>query len=459
VGGSPATGGAGMPSGVTVQLDKKHQIIDGFGLGSAWSTTAPPWETLFGTTGGGLGLSIMRVAMRPDGVLSGMRPPTSYNAKLIGFALSAPADCKDNNNTQKGGHLQPRCYDSWATTLATFAKQQGLYAMGVASEPDFASCGSTIGPPCNGDFDSMVFTAKEMVAFINVLGPKLKDANVKLLGPEPAEWLHLWSNLSASGSVIPSHPNSSDPLSCGCFRGALSEVCASTCDDGNGYDYGHWLAKDPTAWAFIDIIGTHEFDTQVAEPWPSDVDGGKRTKQIWQTEMSGIMHWPEQGPSSDISNGVAVAGWIHSALVVGEASAWLYAGFQPLGSNDNEGLALQGSTILTKRAYTLGNYSKFVRPGYVMVEVAGNSNGSLLLSAYSGTDAGADSTIIVAVNKGTTDATLPISISGGGATPTSCMPYVTSATDNLAPRTNLPVMSAAFNATLPSNSVTTFVCK
>jgi hypothetical protein len=33
------------------------------------------------------------------------------------------------------------------------------------------------------------------------------------------------------------------------------------------------------------------------------------------TEMSGVKWWPEQGPSSDINNGVAVAGWIHSALV------------------------------------------------------------------------------------------------------------------------------------------------
>ena len=49
---------------------------------------------------------------------------------------------------------------------------------------------------------------------------------------------------------------------------------------GNGYDYGHWLAKDATAWGLIDIIGTHEYDTQKAEPWPSDVDGGKRSKTV-----------------------------------------------------------------------------------------------------------------------------------------------------------------------------------
>ena len=91
--------------------------------------------------------------------------------------------------------------------------------------------------------------------------------------------------------------------------------------------------------------------------------------------MSGVHYWPNEGPSSDIANGVVVAEWIHSALVVGEASAWLYWWYQ--ASGDNEGLIISTSS-LTKRGYTLGNYAKFVRPGYVMVDVTGNSNASLL---------------------------------------------------------------------------------
>ncbi|HYQ15625.1 MAG TPA: hypothetical protein VEQ58_07705, partial [Polyangiaceae bacterium] len=231
--------------------------------------------------------------------------------------------------------------------------------------------------------------------------------------------------------------------------------CASACtDEGKGYDYGHWLAKDATAWAAIDIVGTHEYDTQKAEAWPSDVDGGKRSKPVWETEVSGVMYWPEQGPSSDIKNGIAVAQWIHSALVVGEASAWLYWWYT--ASGDNEGLLATGSSALTKRCYTLGNYSKFVRPGYVMVEVVGNSNTDLLLSAFNG----AEGTVLVAINKGSTDATVPIAISGG-TVPASCTPYVTasSASDNLKAGTAVPVSGGSFAASLASTSVTTFVCK
>ena len=126
----------------------------------------------------------------------------------------------------------------------------------VSNEPDFASCGQTIGPPCNGDYDTTLYTAKEMVAFVKVLGPKLKTAGVKLLAPEASEWLHFWSNVSATGSTVSSHRDSSDPLKCGCFVGKTT-ACSSTCISGGGYDYGHWLYKDMTAWGLIDIIGVH----------------------------------------------------------------------------------------------------------------------------------------------------------------------------------------------------------
>jgi glucuronoarabinoxylan endo-1,4-beta-xylanase len=453
-GGTTATGGGtGTATGVTVQLDETHQTIEGFGLNTALSSATPNWDQFYTTTGTGLGLSIVRVAMQSNGSLSGAVPPSSYNAKVIGSPWTAPANCKDNNSTTKGGHLLTSCYDSWSTSIANFAKNNKLYAMGAANEPDFASCGSSIGPPCNGDYDTMVYTATEMVNFIKVLGPKMKAAGVKLIAPEASEWLHMWSNASATGSTVASHPNSSDPLKCGCFSNDPTTTgCSSTCASGGGYDYGHWLAKDATAWAAIDILGTHEYDTQKACPWPSDVDGGKRSKTVYETEVSGVMYWPEQGPSSDINNGVVVGGWIHSALVVGEASAWLYWWYQT--SSDNEGVLLSTSS-LTKRAYVMGNYAKFVRPGYVMVGVNGNTNTNLLLSAFSATDG---TVVVVAINKGSAAANVPITIAGGTA-PASCTPYVTSSSANIAAGTAVTVTGGAFTAALAATTVTSFVCK
>jgi glucuronoarabinoxylan endo-1,4-beta-xylanase len=240
---------------------------------------------------------------------------------------------------------------------------------------------------------------------------------------------------------------SSDPLKCGFPPSPIAAACTT----GGGYDYGHYLYKDATAWGAFDIIGVHEYDTQHAEPWPSDVPS---KKTVWQTEMSGVKWWPQQGPSSDIANGIAVAGWIHDALTTGQVSAWLWWWYQATATNDNEGLLLMSGTD-TKRHWVLGNYSKFIRPGYTRVDVTGTIPTGVLLSAYKGTDG---TVVVVAINQGTSSVTVPISIAGGTA-PASLTPWVTSMTDNLASKTAVTVSSASFSATLAATTVTTFVGK
>jgi glucuronoarabinoxylan endo-1,4-beta-xylanase len=164
--------------------------------------------------------------------------------------------------------------------------------------------------------------------------------------------------------------------------------------------------------------------------------------------MSGVKWWPEQGPSSDINNGVAVAGWVHNALTVGEANAWLW--WWENGSSTNEGLLLNGT--ITKRFYTFGNFTRFVRPGYTRVEITGEIPTDVLLTAYSGQD----NVVIVAINQDSSAADVPITIAGGTA-PSSLTPHRTSASENLAPQSPVTVSNGTFTASLPAMSVTTFV--
>ena len=439
-GGTTSAGGSTgtPPGGVTVNLDQTKQVMDGFGITNTWAPALSDSEAdaLFDPTKG-LGLSILRVGMGSDGnpvssnIFSDIKKAKARGVdKFIGTLWTAPAKCRDNNSEYGGGHLLTSCYDSWATTIAAFPGQVksnagvDLYAMSVQNEPDY--CGFNGLDPCSANYSGMLYTAAEMVAFMKVVGPNLRalDPPVKVVAPETSEWVHLWTNDSAPGST--------NPL--------------------NGkYDYGHALAKDPEAWAQVDIVGTHQYDTQVAEPWPSDVP---QTKPIWMTEMSGIKWWPEQGPSSDINNGVAVAGWIHDAIVNGLASAWIWWWYKVSSTDDNEGLILKDGTD-TKRHYTLGHYSRFIRPGYTRVDIAGESPKDVLLSAYRGADG---TVVVVAINKGTASATLPIRIDGG-TVPASLTPWVTSASDNLASKTAVTVSGGSFTATLASMTVTTFVGK
>jgi glucuronoarabinoxylan endo-1,4-beta-xylanase len=476
-GGSATGGNGGASSGaVTVQLGQTEQTIQGFGINDNWGQqfSSSVADSLFTTTSG-IGLTILRTGMSDGGAfyntfessnMSALKSRAGTDAKVIGSVWSPPGSCKSGqtpldsqNPVNNGGHVMSSCFDSWSTTIANFAGSNGFYAMSIGNEPDFASCGNS--DPCNGNYPTTLFTASEMTTWVKMAGPKLKAKNVKVIAPEASEWIHTWSNVSA-GPDVGGH-DSSDPLKCGCFPDKNPTSCASSCSSGGGYDYGHVLAADATAWGAIDILGVHEYDSQVAYPWPSDVNGGKPNKEIWQTEMSGVKWWPEQGPSCDINNGVAVAGWIHSALVDGQASAWLWWWYQAYNTDDNEGLLLKsgtsnsscGSTNPTKRFYTLGNYSKFIRPGYKRVDISGTAPSGVLLSAYAGSDG---TVVIVAINKNTSAVSVPISIAGGTA-PASLTPNVTSSSDNLKAGTAVTVSGGSFTAMLGATTVTTFVGK
>jgi O-glycosyl hydrolase len=445
MGGMGATGGVDPMGPVTIQLTQTHQKIDGFGINDTYASGTLPAK-LFDASQD-IGLTILRVGMSSSGGFITSSAATAdmqmvkgvTGSKIVGSCWTAPANCKSNNSENDGGHLNTSCYNSWAKTITDFATKNSLYAMSLGNEPEFASCGSN--DPCNGNYPTMLYTANEMVAFAKVAGPMLQAAGIKVIAPETSEWNHLWSNVSAGPD--PGGKNSSDPLKCG------FPPSNTACDTGGGYDYGHYLAKDAAAWAAIDIIGTHQYDSQKAYAWPSDVTAAR--KPVWQTEMSGVKWWPEQGPSSDIANGIAVAGWIQDALTVGDASAWLYWWYSTTG--DNEGLVL-GSTD-TKRHWTFGNFSKFVRPGYTRVEIGGAIPTGVSLSAFKADDG---TVVVVAINKGTAAANVPITIAGGTA-PAMMTPWVTSAMDNLASKTAVAVSGGAFTAALGASTVTTFVGK
>jgi glucuronoarabinoxylan endo-1,4-beta-xylanase len=452
VGGSSSGGSGGNTTDPTVRLDQPKQTIDGFGINDTWRALTDSQARELFDPDEGIGLTILRVGMSPNGNFYNNNEANSIAAAkrygattIIGSVWSPPANCKTNNNTQKGGHLLTSCYESWSDSIANFADVNDLYAMSAGNEPDFASCAASIGPPCTVEYDTTLYTAKEMVAFVKVLGPKLAAVGVKLIAPEASEWIHFWSNTSATGSTVASHPNSSDPLNCGCF--GTSTDCAAHCLEGDGYDYGHWLYNDAAAWGAVDIIGVHQYDTQVAEPWPADVPD---RKPVWQTEMSGVKYWPEGEPSKDIDNGIKVAGWLHNALTVGEANAWLWWWYQ--GQDTNEGLYLADGSD-TKRHYTFGNYTKFIRPGYVRVDVTGTFPPDLSLSAYKGADG---TVVVVAINAGSANAIVPLTIAGGTA-PASMIPNVTSATEDLEAGTAVPVTDGLLMASLPGKTVTTFV--
>jgi hypothetical protein len=102
--------------------------------------------------------------------------------------------------------------------------------------------------------------------------------------------------------------------------------------------------------------------------------------------------------------------------------------------------------------FTVGNYSRFVRPGYYRIGVSNNAFTSI--SAYKDTNSG--SFAIVAINSSFTTVTQIFNLASFPAVG-SVTPWITSSNLSLASQSAISVTNSAFTCVLPALSVVTFV--
>jgi glucuronoarabinoxylan endo-1,4-beta-xylanase len=385
------------PAHVEIIVDwmEQHQTMDGFGACDRWNSALTDAQAdLFFSATKGIGLSLLRVSMNYNGndtsAVSNAQKAAARGALVWMAPWTAPAGWKDNGSVENGGHLLVARYDAWAARLIQFAtalQSKGVSLYAISIQNE---------PDYAAGYQSMVYDDAEMVSFIKALGPKLAALNPrpKLIVGEYSSWGNLWSLATA-------------------------------------------LEADAVAFPYLDIYAVHQYRGVPAYQ--------SRPRPLWETEMSSF-----DGPSADIENGVAVARWIHEAIVNGNVNAWHY--WWLVGQNDdNEGL-LNPSGGRTKRLYTLGNFSRFIRPGWVRIEATAPAS-KVYVSAYKDPSSGAFA--LVAINDAGTDVSLGVTFNA--VLPTSVTPWVTSRHLDLAPQPNIPVTGHHFTATLPTTSVTTFV--
>ena len=142
---------------------------------------------------------------------------------------------------------------------------------------------------------------------------------------------------------------------------------------------------------------------------------------------------------------------MHNDLTKANVNAWHLWMYE--SGNSGGCLYDTGSKVWTKRLWVMGNFSRFVRPGYMRVSTSGTVPSGVLLTAYKNP---ADGTVVVVAINNNTAAT-PLSVYVSGIVPCSITPWVTSATDSLASQSPITVSNARFSATLDAQSVTTFV--
>ncbi len=312
-GGAPdgAGGGSGgtVPDGVYVDLAAERQIIRGFGFNTALRDSGACRGTISSrptTATRQLALSILRVGMKTDGTLTGYgiseAKAANPDVRIIGSTWTPAGDWKTSGTTTNGGHVKPEYYGQWADRIAAFAAQYDLYAMSVANESDFSPALAWPSAPRPTTRPSTTPRRWWSSSRSPDRRSKAASPSTLVMAPEASEWIHAWSNISGTGSTEASHPNSSDPYNSGCFGNEITPELEAHLQcglqSGRGLRRRHALWADQTAWNAFDIVGVHEYDSQKAFAWPADVNGGVRNKEVWQTEMSGVMHWPEHGPST-----------------------------------------------------------------------------------------------------------------------------------------------------------------
>ncbi len=404
---------AGTNGECVVDWTNVFQRIDGFGASSAWNsgiTTAQ--ANLFFSTNTGIGLSLLRSRIAPDGTTvetNIMEMAQARGARVWSSPWSPPAAIKGTNANGmfsiNGGPLIGNAanYQFYASQLAGYAAYVknacgvNLYALSVQNEPDTDTTG----------YESCTWTAQQFHDFIPYLSAALTASNVastKILFPESFSWAgHLYFQQNAMN----------DP--------AVSPLVGIIAD--HNYDGANFNTGDVNPPAAIPNYG----------------------KAVWETEVS-------TGDPFDgsMTNAIYWAGRIHQYMTLAQANAWHYWWLIPSGA-DNEGLTDNYGNP-AKRMYALGNFSRFVRPNFYRIGVDTNS-GPLEISAYKEPPSGHFA--IVVVNPATNPVSEIFNLSGFGAT--SLNPWITSASQSLANLASIAVNDNVFTSTIPALSIVTFV--
>lgn len=184
-------------------------------------------------------------------------------------------------------------------------------------------------------------------------------------------------------------------------------------------------------------------------------------KKIWQSEINGgytyysaaaFWNWD---PS--ISDGMVWARNIHDYLTAGNVSGYQYWELADCcdgeaGSPFNDGLT-DSRFNPSKRMYVIGQWSRYVRSGWVRIDATANPVSGVYVTAFK--DLSSGDFAIVAINQNSSPVAENFSLSGFLSL-ASLTPTVTSESANLADETDVTITNSAFSYSLPATSIVTF---
>ena len=412
----------------TVDFGTTYQTIRGFGGSTAWlgQLTTQQATALFDPTNG-LGLNILRVRIDPTGSSGSNWVTTNWttertnaleaqqaNSNAIVFASpwTPPPKMKTSSSTQPyysgtapcspgpyycGGYLDPASYAAYAGYLEDFVTYfanggVNLYAISMQNEPDYSA-------QPNQNYESCSWTATQMDTWI---ANNASVLTTKLMMPESYN-----------------------------FNKAMSDPSL----------------QDPNAVNLISIIGEHLYG--VSNPLPNYSSAQALGKEVWMTEHA----LTPAGAQPTITDALALAQEVNNSLTTGgyNAYVWWWIWNNP-SLNINYGLINSNTTspAPTYYGYAIGQFSKFIKAGYVRASATANPAPNVYVSAYKGNG----HYVIVAINTGTAAPILDFTLNNSNIN--SLTPYETTGSGGLMQQLAVSVSNGQFTYTLPAQSITTF---
>jgi glucuronoarabinoxylan endo-1,4-beta-xylanase len=436
---------------VAVSFGTTYQAIQGFGGASVWLGQMPTAvaTALFGSGANDLNLNILRVRIDPTGSATSNPPwvttngtgwsveaangkaAVTANSKAIVFAspwtppnvwkLNGSSSVSDQGTTWNesynstcsegagycGGYLNPTDYANYANYLEDFVHYFNttngfdLYAISMQNEPEE-----------NVTYESCVWTPDQMDAWV-----------------------------SGYAATI-----TSDPYS--------TKLMMPESDVFNPVDAAPTL-NDPAAQGLVSIIAGHLYGGPPTAPY--SIPAGDTAKAVWMTEFG-----PLSSATLTFAGALNPYGVdIHDSLVNGNFNAFVWWGAfsQTAGSC----ATAAGTCALVDAAGNvlpmgeiMGQYSKFIQPGFVRASATANPVSGVYVSAYTGKVGTTQHYVIVAINTNTTTQNMTFTLSDATSGITSMTPTQSTATAGLVAGTAVTVTAGQFNYTLPATSITTF---
>ncbi|TVY80514.1 Endo-1,6-beta-D-glucanase [Lachnellula suecica] len=429
---------------ITVDLTKKYQTMDGFGVSLAFQRAnlilALPtdkqravMDLLFSNTTGA-GFTILRNGLGSspdsssdhmntiepkspgsptgtpvyvwDGKDSGQFSISQQAASVYGVkqfyanAWSAPGFMKSNGNDANGGTLS----SSWNQAFANYLIQYiGYYLnagvpvtyIGFLNEPDYSA-----------SYASMLSNGQQAASFIKVLRPSLDAANLTSVGIVCCESTG-WSQAQSIYSGI----------------------------------------KSSGADSMISVVSSHEYSSRASSSLST-------THHSWSSEYADLNGgWTTAWYSSGgVGEGLTWANNIYTAIVNANVSAYIaWEGVQ--GGSTNEKLIQINSAgndfQVSKRLWAFAQYSRTVLPGAVRV---GTSGGSFKTTAFKNVDG---SIAVNVINTGTSAASVTIAITGFNATAANA--WITDSTHDMPTQVAIIGTDGSVSGAIPARAMVSFL--